>query len=145
MSQITLVETATVSLSEMEFTIFEKFVDVTDSAWWLLENNPSIAASFSAIIILLVCLVFHYHESILRNYEFYEKNISIAGRFCKPTFDGWRMVAITIIPIGIAILVFSCVTKFKSEPFLAIFGIKGVSKIKDGLIRKSVKESRRKT
>lgn len=131
--------------TKIELTLLEKFVDLTDFIWWFVEAHPTVQAGLSAGFILTIWMVFLYHEDVLKDSAFFENNVQIAGRFSRPTYVGWRVVAMTIPPIGLSVLIFCVISRFKTEPFIATFGIKGTSKVKEIIIRKAVKAARAKS
>lgn len=118
-------------------SLFERFVDITDVVWWTFESHPYINAILSALVILAVWSVFRYNYQILQDADFFTDHIEVAGRFSKPTYDSWRNAAMAIPPLGLCVLAFCVVTRFRAEPFLACFGIRGNSDVKQMILSRA--------
>lgn len=129
-------------IAQVQMSLFERFVDITDSVWWVFETHPSINAVISAMVILAVWTVFRYNYQVLQDADFFTNNIEVAGRFSRPTYDNWRNAAMAIPPLGVCVLIFCVVTRFRAEPFLAVFGIRGTSDVKQTIISRARRSSK---
>lgn len=134
---------ATTEESLEDFTLFEEFVSLTDGAWWFIQNFPFISTLVSAAMVLTVWMIFVHHRDILSTDEFFENNLPIAGRFCSITYDSWKILAVTLLPVMLYVIWFSLKTKGRTEPFIAKFGLRGSSKTKERLIKLHTKKPRK--
>lgn len=123
-----------------EFTLFEQFVQLTDSVWWFIDRHPGIGVAFSIATIVSNWFIFRYHYALMNEPQFLLANIHIAGRFSKPTYDMWKWASMSVLPLGMAIVLFSLVTSLRTPPFLAVFGIKGSGSIKRTIIKQTLQQ-----
>lgn len=126
-------------LIDVELGLFERFVDITDGLWWALENHPYLQGVASAALILMIFMIFRYHLDVLKTHEFFVSHPEIAGRFSYPTYNAWRVLSVTVLPVGIFVLCFSLANRGRSNVFLAVFGIRGTNHMKETIIRRAMR------
>jgi hypothetical protein len=127
-------------MDSVDYTLFERFVALTDNIWWFAEHHPYLGATVTALSALANWWIFRYHLAAMDEPGFLINNIDVAGRFSRPTYDMWMAVALVGAPIGLTVVAFSMATQMRTIPFLACFGIRGNGVVKADLMARSLRE-----
>ena len=122
------------------YEVFEYFVGITDGVWWWFQANTHLHGVVTALMVLAIWLVFNHHLNVLKTSTFFEENVQIAGRFCLVTYDCWRLLAMSLPPVAVGIFIYCVLTRWRTSAFISAFGIRGSSKQKRMLIRKSMRK-----
>lgn len=108
----------------MELSLFERFVESTEFIVRYGEAHSWMGLLFSGVIVLFNWFIFRYHHTILEDHYIFRENIHIVGRFCSTTYNMWKWIAVTFVPFGVLVLVYSLYTRFDSIEFVRLYGIR---------------------